>query len=571
MEFLVAIFPRGAPDYLDPHPEDERYLSEKFTDLARRIGPDEFQWGPSVTNYSVLKLIKQLRLNDIAAHNPHFIDDCYCEYSDSENEETADWDGLIKGFGFGIKEDPSKDRDFREFVGYRFFEEFKDYCERHSFDMRLMKPRDTDNAADRMFNILQEPPNSWVDATSIADVADEFHTSVLREVKSRKEAARDILKIPMVDPDHVPADGLHFGYKGWLCTTDGSVNGAGMGPGRYHLPKGRKNEVPMSEYWWLGAEINSPCYPHHSEKTAENIRRTCGVLRDYFRTHKPMELSSGLHVHLGHKHGFNLLQVKRFVTLWLMIEDTLMQCHRKDRDQVTAGRWCARLYRETGLSRWLFANSLPDRLAYACEPRPLSEQARQADIAALEAHVPMKVLQDDFQLFLNKIWTYPTLTDLSYAMRGADGNEPGARIRVEGGKTSTPARQYEPQTIEIRTMHGTLDADHINQWIVVLGCLMHYVRDVTAEEFKAKLTEILDAEEEDGENPWLWRLLQVLEVPEETRRFFLHPYHRATFHGNNKDYFVYPDRDRVDWEEPFNEPGHGATHGAQWDKWHTFP
>lgn len=58
MEFLVALFPRGAPDYADPHPRDGRYLSEKFTDLAKRIGPDEFQWSEDTTNYGILKLIK---------------------------------------------------------------------------------------------------------------------------------------------------------------------------------------------------------------------------------------------------------------------------------------------------------------------------------------------------------------------------------------------------------------------------------------------------------------------------------------------------------------------------------
>lgn len=77
-----------------------------------------------------------------------------------------------------------------------------------------MKQQDTDRLADRIFNMLQGPPNNWVDTTSIADVADEFHSSVLRALKESKEAARDLLRLAVEDPDHVPADGLQDRYKG---------------------------------------------------------------------------------------------------------------------------------------------------------------------------------------------------------------------------------------------------------------------------------------------------------------------------------------------------------------------
>lgn len=142
-----------------------------------------------------------------------------------------------------------------------------------------------------------------------------------------------------IDPDHLPVVGLKDEYKGWRVIEDVSVDGAGMTPDRYNIPESRRGEVPMARYLYFGAEVVSPVFRAGNTSTYENIRKVCGVLRDELRIHKPMEVSTGLHVHMGHKHGWTLLHLKKFVTLWSLIEHTLIYTHRKDRGSERMEKW----------------------------------------------------------------------------------------------------------------------------------------------------------------------------------------------------------------------------------------
>ncbi|KAI0490029.1 hypothetical protein F4859DRAFT_463289 [Xylaria cf. heliscus] len=89
----------------------------------------------------------------------------------------------------------------------------------------------------------------------------------------------------------------------------------------------------MDDYAWFGAEVVSPVLPLGEEQARQAIRDACGSLRNSLRCHKPMQVSTGLHIHLGHTQGWTLFQAKRFASFWFLAEKTLLSLHRIDRDQ----------------------------------------------------------------------------------------------------------------------------------------------------------------------------------------------------------------------------------------------
>jgi hypothetical protein len=131
----------------------------------------------------------------------------------------------------------------------------------------------------------------------------------LRRNQSKQE--RENMRNRQTDPIHVPYPGLKDQYKAWTVTNDVSVDGNGMTLRRYYVPP-YVNETtdPFGEYNWFGAEVVSPVLPTGDERAREAVRAACGSLRDALRCHKPMEVSSGLHIHLGHTKGWNLFQLK---------------------------------------------------------------------------------------------------------------------------------------------------------------------------------------------------------------------------------------------------------------------
>jgi hypothetical protein len=127
-------------------------------------------------------------------------------------------------------------------------------------------------------------------------------------------------------------------------------------------------------------------------------------------------------------------------------------------------------------------------------------------------------------------------------------------LELRGNPDTELAQSQQPGTVEVRIMQGTLDADHINNWVVVLQHIVQAVRNLSDEDFQALLAQfVLDQTRE--------RLLTVLGVPDDVRDYWLDGKRRDA----TDSWWEYPDKDKVDWGEPFMVPGYGATHGPQWD------
>ncbi|KAI0399699.1 hypothetical protein F4802DRAFT_602759 [Xylaria palmicola] len=361
-----------------------------------------------------------------------------------------------------------------------------------------------------------------------------------------------------VDPLHVPVPGLSAQYKAWTVTRDLSVDGNGMTVARY---ANTTNPDPFEQYWWYGAEVVSPVLAMGDERARQAIRDACGALRDELRCHKPMMISTGLHVHLGHTRGWTLFQAKKFATFWFLAESTIFKLHRKDRG--TDMKWCAPIEGGSRLWRAMHSEELRERRSCArAVPPKHSETAKNRYTSEMREIVPARgVIRDDMRTsFLYCVWQYDSINALHYGLGENQLCRTGVKWRIRGAESSLDGQIGEigatpqPGTIEVRIMQGTLDADHINNWVVVLEHIVRAVRDLSNNDFRDLLTQFL-LDNTQG------RLLALLGVPEDVRQYWLDPKRRDAA----DEWWEYPDRDVVDWNDPFMVPSHKATHGSYWD------
>ncbi|KAI1133090.1 hypothetical protein F5Y10DRAFT_229356 [Nemania abortiva] len=183
----------------------------------------------------------------------------------------------------------------------------------------------------------------------------------------------------------------------------------------------------------------------------------------------------------------------------------------------------------------------------------------------MRRNVPQARLTPEQRQYVYYLWQYRSVDDLVYAVDGATvfGDHgwpahlclPGVRWRIKGQEESIDGMsESHMQTIEVRIMQGTLDADHINNWVTVLEHIVGAVRTLSNEAFAALLDQFLQDQTRD-------RLLRLLGVPDDIREYWLDRKRRDA----QDTWWEYPDRDVVDWDQPFMIPGYRATHDPYYD------
>ncbi|KAI1470308.1 uncharacterized protein F4812DRAFT_468948 [Daldinia caldariorum] len=548
----------------DPHPRENRWLSQQLAEKQafNENNPDYFWYLQQFKDYAVRRIVRLLLRNNIQAleSNRTKLSE-NIEESDFEDDIKVDWPSALRKFTVRERYDPRRTHYQNGLIGFRFVDEFHTFCEENGYDILRMKRDDIRAACHRVDECLYD----WPLDVHRTQINTYFEYKLSQSCEDRK--ALDVLSLRSAeDPIRVEVRGIQKNYKAWSVIEDVSLDGDGMDPSRYNIPTLQESKNPMKDYWWFGAEVVSPPLAFDSQRSIEAIKKVCNVLRSNLRCHKPMEASSGFHVHLGHKHGWNLLQVKRFITLWVLTESSIVHLHRKDRG--VRPRWAAPLMESTCLARALSSADMLGRFELSgCKPRSSpSEKAR--NLQNLARHVNLELLDAQRSEFLQNVWQYATISELTDAMAGAlqDGLrffQPALEIHLRGDKTSNLSGKRTTGTIEIRTMHGTLDADHIIQWVAVLRRYLHYARDASADEFKMitkAFSEILTSSPHK-----VYDILRVLEPPPETVYYFMSAVNRRGDAKLDQDWWVYPDEDRVDWSNPFMVPGHKATHGPEYD------
>ncbi|KAI5868351.1 hypothetical protein GGS23DRAFT_592130 [Durotheca rogersii] len=494
------------------------------------------------------------------------------EYEDSDDDDAdkrresagkPTRESILARFSVDATFTPDRDQAYYMSAAAQFLQELFKYCARHEITVKEFSDQDIDTLQGRIeWSILDWPS----EVRNL--ITGWFYYQVRAErAQLRATAGKDLDPEQLFDPNHIRVVGLSDIYRAWSVTEDTSVDGEGMIMSRYEIPRHVQfrfpSGSPLSEYRWFGAEVISPVLPVGTEVTAETIRRACASLRNRFRIHKPMERSTGFHVHLGHKHGWNLLHLKRFITLWLLIETTLVRIHRKDRGSDYMKIWCGPLTETTRLARYHGATNNIEREIFEDYVPRTAPYARNRNQQRMRAHVPMHLLEEKLADFVNHVWLYTSIDSIVDAFSGAASMRPGVRIRISGNKVSQRPGSGLPQTIEVRTMQGTLDADHINHWIVVLTRILYYTRRATDEEYRMMLEEVLNTATPTRD---VGRLLEALGVPDRTTQYFLDGARRKLDAKSGVKWWAYPDDDLVDWADPFMARGHGATHGPEWDE-----
>ncbi|KAI8628219.1 hypothetical protein F5Y19DRAFT_476629 [Xylariaceae sp. FL1651] len=594
LEFLVVQCPKGnsrrVPFSQDTHPEDGRWLSKymtawdietlatvklcrlRGTDLIHDIYEDLFF---KFCRYSRTKLTRVLRdagltvikwpemnINPAEEHMDFVpINDFEeSEPSDDEREDNYANASRLGNFTSTYTWDPEIDRDDNlELAIDQCETDMVGYHQQNALKLYRTRDEEIRDFIVARFNLLGWPPETidqdrrWLE---------RLMTRRLQRHRDSAKQRREDVRNQQVDPLHVSVPGIKPQYRAWTVTIDYSVDGNGMTAARYIIPPDKLTDSPFLEYHWFGAEVVSPVLPTGDERSREAIRRACGSLRDALRIHKPMEVSTGLHIHLGHSKGWTLYQLKRFATFWFLAEETILQLHRIDRGMDR--KWCAKIGDRSRLWLAMFSNeffgdlSLRRRYASAMETNH-SEATKEAYWTELCANVPVRSIPDDQVEFIYYIWQLSSINNLNFALGENAQCRTGLKWRVRGQVNSmeaplNPDKQVQPGTVEVRIMQGTLDADHINNWTIVLEQVVDMVRNLPDREFQQLLKDFV---EDKSRN----KLLYLLEVPDEVRLWWQSPKRR----DEHDAWFEYPDQDLVDWGQPFMVPGHRATHGAYWD------
>ncbi|KAI1300865.1 putative amidoligase enzyme-domain-containing protein [Xylaria venustula] len=576
LEFLVVQCPKVKKEeddrevalvLNDPHPKDGRWISNQmarwelndikgaiyhgrkdllFTNRGGSISFPKNATGDQLRDrYSRAKLTRILRerglvvikwpepnINAAERHSDFVPINDFNESDESDDEREEDFANAseLGDFNSSYIWHPGKNlQDNIEACLVQWQSDFQAYHASKNLKIYRTRPADIDNVVDNQCTVI--PRRTPQRLEHLQSLMKERLTAQLLEAKQAREDERN----QQVDPLHVPVPGLSQQYKAWTVTIDFSVDGNGMTKERY---ANAASEDPFDEYYWFGAEVVSPVLPMGDERSREAVRVACGALRDSLRCHKPMHVSTGLHVHMGNTKGWTLFQAKRFATFWFLAERTILKLHRVDRDRDR--KWCAKIGGGSRLWRALFSRERRRREALAdALPRNITTRKRiEREFQMLE-HVPAGVyIKAAERRVLHYIWQYGTLTTLDYAL-GENETGPGAK---------------SPGTIEARIMHGTLDADNINNWVRLLERIVHVVRDYSARDFQKVLDQFV-------RNRTLDQLLDVLGVSDDLKAYWRDPKRR----DSEDRYWEYPDKDKVDWNEPFMVRGHKATHGAFWD------
>ncbi|KAK6957552.1 hypothetical protein Daesc_000339 [Daldinia eschscholtzii] len=444
----------------DPHPRERRWISRRMSiapiDRSDDSDPDTILF----KHYAIRRIVRLLLRNNIHAHDAMATahrDDM--EESDFEDEVRPDWAAVARRFTVNARYDPNRTHYQNGLIGYAFVDEFHKFCQENGLDILKMKDADIELVRDRVDECLYD----WPSSIHREQVTTNFDYKLSKSWEDRK--VLDVASLGTAeDPTHVRVVRLKGRYKAWSVVEDVSVDGYGMTPARYEIPRFHESVTPMEDYYWFGAEVVSPPLAFDSPQSVASIQKVCSVLRGNLRCHKPMEVSTGFHVHLGHKHGWNLLQMKRFITLWVLVESRFIHLHRKDRGAERMAIWCANLLDGTCLARALFHQDAYERFKRAgCKPRSSpGEKAR--NMGNMREHVDVTEIEERESEFIENIWQYTTISELTDAVSGAEDEDgdfirPALRVRIRGNKKSEPPTTVSPGTIEVRTMHGTLDAD----------------------------------------------------------------------------------------------------------------
>ncbi|KAI0423713.1 hypothetical protein F5Y09DRAFT_336362 [Xylaria sp. FL1042] len=304
---------------------------------------------------------------------------------------------------------------------------------------------------------------------------------------------------------------------------------------------------PVDMYHWAGIEVSSPVYRASDqaahEAVSESLKTVCDTLKHDLRTHHCAlpTLDGTTSIFIGHTEGFTLLELKKLVTLWFVLEPELRRLHRHHRHTLE-GQWtCMPLRRGSRLGSMVdepleYPIFDPDGIL----PHPY-EETRLFYSSQMNDHFATLPffgrLSDGDELYLRAVWQYTSVSNLSLAMRTVGAPETTSlaiRCHGRGQRTSRLRSRKEmireanhPEfsfpgeidkhrgVLEFRQMGQSLDPVSIMAWKDICGSVVQACRETNSVTFRELMTMLTD--ERQDQSAW-----DILEVTEAVNQVFGH-------------------------------------------------
>ncbi|KAI1425321.1 hypothetical protein F5Y12DRAFT_796049 [Xylaria sp. FL1777] len=541
-EFELAIaVARESPTIPDPHPNDGRWLSDNLVDKD----PEGLAFKYTAKNKIVDTLVAYgvpTQKGEEYWYSVFGEDDRDFQWWDSleyenpnENDQVLlDWQGNY--LWNGLRTDDENVFLAAAALGTQFWQYHRDY----NLEPHLTRQAIIEFIRDKLnFMVIGAIPVGYRDR--VKTVWFEQVTEYVRDAKRSYYSARG-----PTDPNLVPDLGVRLQYQSWSVTDDISINNTWTEPQHYDIPgsslvfddvTGELAGEPPNLYKWFGAEVVSSVMDYDNPQTFRALKTAAQALRGELRVHKPISIiQTGVHVHIGQQGGWTLLHLKKFATLWHLVEPSMYKLHRKDREE---SHWCVGTARGCALAKLVYGrNEL-----YSSRGATTTGPKKAAYERQMEQYIPDLSDYRRLRLFLTHIWQFQELNELRDAMQQGEMGTSCIRWRVTGNKLSPRPSQHSIETLEFRMMQGTLDAEHIWKWASVLERLVIFARDSTDDVFRGTIEELLEQ-----------NLPASLGLNQNDLQWF------RTRTPDGEEYFAYPDNDLVDWGEPFMVQGYGDTH-----------
>ncbi|KAI0534049.1 hypothetical protein GGR58DRAFT_80355 [Xylaria digitata] len=281
---------------------------------------------------------------------------------------------------------------------------------------------------------------------------------------------------------------------------------------------------PIDMYRWTGLEVASPVFENDSEAklqaVLESLTTVCQTLKHRLRAHHCAlpTLDGTTSIFVGHTEGFTLLELKKLVTLWFIVEPELRYLHRARRDTYNGQVGCRplRYYSRLGM---LCSQPLDQPLndPHQVMPHPSQEQ-REFIRWQMHDHFACRPFFENIEagseLYLRAVWLYSTVSELSRALEiehKPHNTSLVIRCHGRGQRTSrlrdvkeTMFRVNNPQdiypsevdehrgVIEFRQMGRSLDPNHIMAWAHICGTVVTAARETNSVTFREIVSMFTD-------------------------------------------------------------------------------
>ncbi|KAK1625473.1 hypothetical protein BDP81DRAFT_499165 [Colletotrichum phormii] len=256
-----------------------------------------------------------------------------------------------------------------------------------------------------------------------------------------------------------------------------------------------------------GMEMSSPVL----RDSPEDFGKIVDVLRILRGGLRPMlDISCGLHVHVGSVRKFSLRSLKRIATLFMIADPilyTLVHPSRQWNPMTLPLHLDAVVAKADGLPDYTAAFDFEDA-DNKSQHNPLQVVMAKV-LLDLEANVPMNDLPRKLRGQLAKLWATDSLSVLLSQLAPFRGCKGGTAFGTLGWDFSKPSNDPRIKgTIEFRMLEGTLDPVLITHWTKLLLRIVEIGDAATTKEYFQTLATL--AEERESAEEKLAALLGAL-------------------------------------------------------------